>query len=144
MFEKFRSFKAEYDIAPDNLRLFVDELWAELNHSAVFRKFGSLQLASKMDFYGSGGELLYSAGSVNVSEFRDVNVAGLTIELVAKQVQGDHDTLLDDICFGQVTVGSKTEPVRLSVEGVNNLAVNPEPVYRVAEKYAIANVKGGD
>lgn len=138
MFESFRSFKAKYKIKPKKLINLLDDLSEEMRISAKRRQSPSFLCPSYCLYYNQEntgrfhqGQTYYSKGSITRIE----DLFGSTIRISASRVEGESKGILAEMDIGKIVVSKTGKSINLIVKKIKNLAVNPEPVYRIAEKY---------
>ncbi|MBT7902434.1 hypothetical protein HN587_01125 [Candidatus Woesearchaeota archaeon] len=139
MLETFRSYPEKYSIDSDRLIFFLDELAHEIELGNGLRRD---QLDHPCEEHYSPAKLMcfYPGGKSAKSywdsqSFDEDLLRGSTLRVACDRYTSPYSTI--GVFVSHIDVGLDLDSVNMIINPNTELRFNPDPLYRVAEKYEI-------
>ncbi|PIN69213.1 hypothetical protein COV93_06410 [Candidatus Woesearchaeota archaeon CG11_big_fil_rev_8_21_14_0_20_43_8] len=132
MYERFRSINKEYSIKPHKVFNFIDDLLDEIKLGRGLRKGqGELIPVFSLQVEFDGNFEAYSQHK----HYEIDALKGRRLFVTSEVVAGSSRCIFSPVELACLSIPKMGNTTIFSIGDVKDLAVNPEPLYRVAEKY---------
>ena len=134
--ETFRSGQKQYRIKPENLPQLLDNLITEMQHEQERRRCSKTNLRPEFWLYicdASGDIKAYDyTRQASIEELYDTK-----IDIKATRVTGPSSSDWEGINMGFFSISPKGKRVTLKILPLEGLAINPQVIYNIGDRYSI-------
>lgn len=135
MRETFKSEKKVYNLNPKKIIDFINRLEYFLETERERRSYHGTRLRPTADLYIKNKNGCKHLDFIEYSKRKDF--FGKSIDISTEEVLGKDGAILGGVDLGKITISKDGSELRLKINALNRIAINPAKIYYIAEEYSI-------